>query len=49
MNRGSPNLNVTVVPDSGTAQLKGLVGKMAIKIEGGKHFYDFEYSLPETP
>ncbi|MCY7387969.1 MAG: DUF3224 domain-containing protein, partial [Burkholderiales bacterium] len=31
MNRGSPQLSVTVVPDSGTAQLKGMVGKMAIK------------------
>lgn len=49
MNRGSASLIVTVVPDSGTAQLKGLAGKMAIKIEGGKHFYDFEYTLPETP
>ena len=49
MNRGSASLIVTVVPDSGTSQLKGLAGKMAIKIEGGKHFYDFEYTLPETP
>ena len=49
MNRGSPQLSVTVVPDSGTDQLEGLVGKMAIKIEGGKHFYDFEYTLSETP
>ena len=49
MNRGSPQLSVTVVPDSGTDQLKGLAGKMAIKIEGGKHFYDFEYTLSETP
>ena len=49
MNRGSPQLSVTVVPDSGTDQLEGLVGKMAIKIEGGKHFYDFEYALSETP
>ena len=49
MNRGNPQLSVTVVPDSGTDQLKGLVGKMAIKIEGGKHFYDFEYALSETP
>lgn len=49
MNRGSPQLTVTVVPDSGTDQLKGLVGKMAIKIDGGRHFYDFAYTLPETP
>ena len=49
MNRGSPALSVTIVPDSGTGQLVGLDGKMTIKIEGGKHFYDFQYSLPETP
>lgn len=49
MNRGSPQLSVTVVPDSGTDQLKGLAGKMTIKIEGEKHFYDFEYTLPEAP
>ena len=49
MNRGSPQLSVTVVPDSGADQLKGLAGKMAIKIESGKHFYDFEYTLSETP
>lgn len=49
MNRGIPQLTVTVVPDSGTDQLKGLVGKMAIKIDGGRHFYDFAYTLPETP
>jgi len=49
MNRGIPSLNITVVPDSGTGQLIGLAGKMGIRIEeGGKHFYDFEYTLAET-
>ena len=47
MNRGAATLSVTVVPDSGTDQLVGLSGKMAIKIEGGKHSYEFEYTLPE--
>ena len=46
MDRGTPRLSVTVVPDSGTEGLAGLQGRMAITIEGGKHFYDFEYSLP---
>ena len=45
MNRGTPQLTITVVPDSGTEQLVGLAGKMAILIEEGKHFYDFEYTL----
>jgi hypothetical protein len=45
MNRGAPQLMLTVVPDSGTDQLAGLVGSMTIKIEGGKHYYEFEYTL----
>jgi Protein of unknown function (DUF3224) len=49
MTRGTPHLSVTVVPDSGTGQLEGLTGTMAIKIEQGKHSYDFDYTLPETP
>jgi hypothetical protein len=46
MSRGAPQLSVTVVPDSGTGQLKGITGTLAIKVENGKHFYEFEYSLP---
>jgi len=39
---------ITVVPDSGTDQLEGLTG-LTIKIADGKHSYDFEYALPQTP
>jgi Protein of unknown function (DUF3224) len=46
MNRGVPTLTVTVVPDSGTGQLTGISGSMTIHIEGGKHSYEFAYSLP---
>ncbi len=46
MTRGVPQLSVTVVPDSGTGQLVGLTGKMDIKIDAGKHSYEFEYTLP---
>jgi hypothetical protein len=49
MTRGAPQLTITVVPDSGTGQLAGLAGKMAIKIADGKHSYDFDYTLPEAP
>lgn len=49
MTRGTPQLSVTVVPDSGTGQLVGLTGKMAIIIADGKHSYDFEYTIAETP
>jgi hypothetical protein len=47
--RGTPLLSVSVVPDSGTDQLTGLAGKMAIKIADGKHSYEFEYTLAEMP
>ena len=46
MNRGAPHLSITVVPDSGTGQLEGIAGTMAIAIVDGKHSYDFEYTLP---
>ncbi len=48
MTRGEPQLSVTVVPDSGTGQLAGIAGKMTIKTPEGKHFYEFEYTLPGT-
>jgi len=49
MTRGTPQLSVTVVPDSGTGQLVGLAGTMDIKITDGKHFYEFDYTLPKAP
>jgi len=49
MQRGAPQLSVTVVPDSGTGQLVGLAGKMESKIVDGKHSYEFEYTLPAAP
>jgi hypothetical protein len=50
MNRGAPELTITVVPDSGTDQLVGLVGGMAIVIASdGKHSYEFDYTLPPLP
>ena len=49
MTRGAPQLSVTVVPDSGKGQLTGLAGKMMIEITDGKHSYDFEYTLADTP
>lgn len=49
MASGNQSLTITVVPDSGTGQLAGLEGRMAIVIDAGKHAYDFEYTLPEAP
>ena len=45
MDRGKPQLIITVVPDSGTGDLAGLSGKMTINIVDGKHFYEFDYTL----
>ena len=47
MTRGVPELSITVVPDSGTGDLAGLTGEMQIKFPDGKHFYEFNYTLPE--
>jgi len=46
MARGAQQLNIAVAPDSGTGELAGLAGKMTIVIEGKKHSYVFEYTLP---
>ena len=48
MTRGTPEMNITVVPDSGTDQLVGLTGKLKIIIADGKHSYEFNYALPES-
>ena len=49
MNRGAPQLVITVIPDSGTAGLTGLSGVMSIIIAGGKHSYQFEYAFAGPP
>ncbi|MES2742382.1 MAG: DUF3224 domain-containing protein [Pseudomonadota bacterium] len=47
MTRGTPTLGVSVVPDSGSGQLAGLSGMLHIRVEDGRHFYDFDYQLAE--
>jgi len=44
MSQGQNRLILEVAPDSGTGQLVKLAGTMTIKIENGKHFYEFDYS-----
>jgi hypothetical protein len=47
MDKGAPDLKITVVPDSGTGELTGLTGTMTIDIQpDGKHFYALTYALP---
>ena len=47
LERGAQSQAVSVLPDSGTGELAGLRGEMKIRIEGGQHYYDFDYRLPE--
>ena len=49
MNRGAPSLTINVVPDSGTDDLIGLTGTMAIIIADGKHSYEFDYEFGAPP
>jgi hypothetical protein len=45
MARGVPTQSITVIPDSGTDELKGLSGSLVIIVEGKKHSYEFEYTI----
>lgn len=47
MDRGKPSLALTVVPDTGTDELAGLHGRIAIDVVDGKHFYTFDYGFRE--
>ena len=47
MDRGKPTLDLTVVPDTGTGDLTGLHGRIAIDIVDGKHSYTFDYDFRE--
>lgn len=45
MSQGHDRLILEVVPNSGSGELSGLIGKMVIKIENGQHYYEFDYEL----
>ncbi|MFN8650379.1 MAG: DUF3224 domain-containing protein [Gemmatimonadales bacterium] len=45
MTRGTPALQIIVVPDSGTEELGGLSGTMHIIVEGKQHSYVLDYSF----
>jgi hypothetical protein len=49
MNRGAASLALSVVPDSGTGELAGIAGTMAIDTSGGGHRYTFDYTLAGSP
>lgn len=43
MTTGKPDMNIFVVPDSGTGELAS--GRMQIMNDAGKHSYMFDYTL----
>ncbi len=45
MARGVPTQSITVIPDSGTDELKGLAGSLIIVVVGKKHSYEFAYTI----
>jgi len=45
MTSGEPQLTISVVPDSGSGELEGISGQMAIQIDAGKHSYEFDYTI----
>lgn len=45
MDRGTPSLDLEVVPDSAGGELEGLRGTMHIDIVDGEHLYTFDYTL----
>ena len=47
MDQNGRKMTVLVVPGSGTGGLTGIAGTFIIQIEGGKHSYDLEYTLPK--
>jgi hypothetical protein len=47
MNADGQQLDIVIVPKSGTGQLAGITGTLGIRIEEKKHFYTVNYVLPE--
>jgi len=48
MSGGKYDMKIIVVPGSGTGELAGIEGTFTILIAGGKHSYEFDYTLPES-
>jgi len=47
MDASGQKMTVTVVPGSGTGELKGIAGVFTIVIEKGEHRYTLDYTLPQ--
>jgi len=46
MSPAGQDLDIVIVPSSGTGALAGIAGNLEIIIEGGKHNYVLRYTLP---
>jgi hypothetical protein len=49
MQPGVFELDVRIVPGSGTGQLAGIGGSVTFTNASGIHSYKFDYALPDTP
>ncbi|MHB8838862.1 MAG: DUF3224 domain-containing protein [Gemmatimonadaceae bacterium] len=49
MRRGTQQLSIVIVPDSGTADLAGISGHCEIAMAHGVHSYELYYSLVTAP
>ena len=43
---GGADLTIEIAPDSGTGELAGIAGTLAIEVKAGVHHYDLAYTLP---
>jgi hypothetical protein len=43
---GGSELDIRIATGSGTGQLAGIAGSLAIDIREGKHYYALTYTLP---
>jgi hypothetical protein len=48
LDHGAQRLTIVVVPGSGTGGLAGIEGDFRITIAEGRHFYEFDYVLPQA-
>lgn len=46
MTRGAADLAISISPDSGTGELTGIAGTLALDLSGGGHRYTLDYMLP---
>jgi Protein of unknown function (DUF3224) len=46
MDSNGSKISITIVPGSGTGELKGIAGTFTIQVAEGRHSYELEYTLP---